>query len=121
MRVKYAQGFNNKSTVAQFPYEPRLEAPVEYDIDYHSLGLGKAVGGGSARFSYSYLEKEEAQLLLTFLGINSRVPSAECTVMIEDLYGIPLFYNGYVTLSMPRGGEAWWTDFGLEFGALEQI
>lgn len=121
MIVKYAQGFNNRASVALFPYEPTLEQPVSYDVEHVASGLAKAVGGGSARFNYSYLEKEEAHALLPFLGINSRVPSAECTVMIDDLYGIPLFYNGYVTIDMPRGGEAWWTDFGLEFTALEQI
>jgi hypothetical protein len=121
MIVKYAQGFNNKATVAPFPYEPTLEQPVEYDVEHDASGLGKAVGGGTARFNYSYLEKEEAQILLPFLGINSRVPSAACTLMVDDLFGIPLFYNGYVNLIMPRGGAAWWTDFGLEFSALEQI
>lgn len=121
MIVKYAQGFNNKSTVANFPYEPRMDDPVRYDVEHDAAGLGKAIGAGYARLSYSFLTIEEAWELLPFLGINSQTPSAACTLMIEDLYGIPLFYNGYVTIDMPRGGEAWWTDFGLDFSGLEQI
>lgn len=121
MILRYAQGFNQQNSVADFPYEPTLDEPVGFDMDTAASGLSSAVGGGKCRVSFAYLTKEEAQILLPYLGINSRTPARACTLFIEDLFGIPLFYNGYVNLIMPRGGQAWWVDLALEFSALERI
>jgi hypothetical protein len=121
MNLQFAQGYNNQAGLAAFPYEPRYEAAVEFDVEFDSSGIARPVGGADAFLIYDYLEYEEAQVLLNYLGLSTNTPSRACTILLPDLYSIPIVYNGVMTIDFPRSGRGWWTDFGLRLSGLEQI
>lgn len=121
MIYKYAYGHNQSANAVVFPYEPKLVSPVEFDVVFDSTGVAQPVGGAEAQLLYDYLEYEEMQTLLYFLGINTRVPSRTCTIVLPDLFRIPIFYNGVITLDLPRTGRGWFDEVRLNLSALEVI
>lgn len=121
MIFKYAQGFNQSANVAEFPYEPRMEQQPEFDTQYDSRGIAQPVGGADALLIYDFLEYEEAQTLLYFLGLSTVVPSRACTIVLPDQFRIPIYWNGVITLDVARTGRGWYDDFGLQLSGLEII
>lgn len=121
MIYKYAQGYNQSGNVAEFPFEPRMERQPEFDVEYDSTGVAQPVGGADALLIYDFLDYDEAETLLKFLGLNTFVPSRACTIVLPDQYRIPIYWNGIITLDVARTGRGWYDDFGLQLSGLEII
>lgn len=121
MRFQYAQGHNNRPSLADFPFEPALIQAVEYELVYAATAVGQPSGGGSARLGWAYLEKDEMVTLLAFLGVHETAPSRTATFLVPDLYGTLAVYNGSGTLAIPRPRDGLWRNVTLDLHALFKL
>lgn len=112
--IYVAQG-HDIASLASLDVELRVEEYPHYELDITSDGVGRPVGGATAVISAKALSYDEAIDVMDQLGLSLYVPSALCTIRIQDLHRLPTPFYGVVELDVFKTEGSWWTDFRLVF------